>query len=95
MIMFASVVTIAMLIALACAGYRLNMYLYTRGALGVHARQMSSLERESHSMRRKHEASLVQVRDYGLHYARTGILLFVILVTTLLLVLVALISSVL
>jgi hypothetical protein len=94
MTMFASLVTIAILIASIYAGYRFSMYLHACGALGANARRMSTFERESVSPRRKRDSSLVQVSDYGLRYARTGILIFAILVSAILMIVVALISSV-
>ncbi len=94
MAMLTFLVTIAVLIALICAGYRFNMRLYANGALGGNPRGMSAVGEESYPVRRNHDASLVQVRDYGWHYARTGILVLAVLVAVIVLILIVLISSV-
>ena len=88
-------VTIAVLIASIYAGHRFNMYLYARGAVGGHTREIASVGEESYAVRRSHEASLIQVQDYGLHYARTGILIFAAIALLLVVSIVILIISVL
>ena len=95
MAMLTSLVTIAALIASIYAGHRFNMYLYARGAVGGHAREISSVGEESYAVHRSHEASLIQVRDYGLQYARTGILVFAAIALLLVMGIVILIISVL
>ena len=95
MAMLTFLVTIAVLIASICAGYRFNMRLYANGALGENPRGMSTAGDESYPVLRNRDASLVRVRDYGLHYARTGILVLAVLVAVIVLILIALISSVL
>jgi hypothetical protein len=95
MAMLISLLTIAVLIVSMYAGHRFNMRLYAHGALGGHAGKMQSIERESYAVRRDRDASLVRVRDYGLHYARTGILIVAVLMLVLVFSVVILISSVL
>lgn len=95
MAMLISLTTIATLIASMYAGHRFNMYLYARGAVGGRARRLQPVARESHAVRQSGDGSLLQVRDYGLHYARTGILIFAIVVLVLVFGVVILISSVL
>ncbi|HEY3993496.1 MAG TPA: hypothetical protein VGM01_11535 [Ktedonobacteraceae bacterium] len=95
MAMLTFLVTIAVLIASIYAGHRFNMYLYARGAVGGHARGMASVEEESYTVSNSNEASLIQVRDYGLQYARTGILIFAAIALLLVMGIVILIISVL
>ena len=92
MAMLLALLTILMLFASMYAGHRFNMYLYARGAVGRHRQHMM---RESHALRQVREGSLVQVRDYGLSYARTGILIFAIVLLALVFSVVILIASVL
>jgi hypothetical protein len=77
------------------AGHRFNMYLYARGVVGGHARSMQSIVEESQIVHQSQDGALIQVRDYGLHYARLGILIFAIVTIVLVLGIVILISSVL
>jgi hypothetical protein len=93
MSMFASLITLAGLIAAMYAGYRFNMYLYARGALGARPRVLPAAE-EGRIIRDRDDASLIEVRDYGLRYARTGILVVAIVLALLLLITVALVSSI-
>lgn len=93
MALFTFLVTMAVLVALICAGYRFNMRLYSRGALGAHSRRVYEVER-ARSAHRSHDASLIQVRDYGLHLARAGVVIFAVLVVIIVVGLVVLISSV-
>lgn len=81
MAMVTFLVTAAVLSAFIIIGYRLNMYLYTRGAIGGYGRsgQMEGDDDVSY-VRRVQEASLVKVRDYGLSYARTGILVLALVI---------------
>lgn len=96
MAMLTSLLTIVMLIAAIYAGHRFNMYLYARGAVGGHARRIhQSVSEESYTAGQSHATSLIQVRDYGLHYARTGILVFAAIALLLVFSIVILIVSVL
>lgn len=56
------------------AGYRFNMYLYAQGALGARSHQMQSVGVESFSARPMQDVAM-EVRDYGLRYARVGLLI--------------------
>lgn len=94
MALFTFLVTMAVLAALICAGYRFNMRLYARGALGAHPRRMVYEVEESRSAHRSREASLIQVRDYGLHLARAGVVVVAVLVLIVVVGLVVLVSSV-
>lgn len=72
--------TIAVLGILIFAGCRLNMYLYTRGVVGANSRTIRQMQSvESFSM---YEGDF-QGRDYGLRYARTGILMIAAVITVL------------
>ena len=55
------------------AGYRFNMYLYAQGALGASSRQMQSIGVESFPVQPMRDVAM-EVRDYGLRYARVGLL---------------------
>ena len=85
---FASLVAIALILAAMCGGYRYSMHLYMCGALKGRTRHLSTPARD------EDEASLIQVRDYGLRYARTGILVLAILLVALVLIMMALITSI-
>lgn len=61
------------------AGYRLNMYLFTRGAVGASLHQVQPAGGPAHSSR----GVPVVERDYGLRYARTGILILALVVALL------------
>jgi hypothetical protein len=91
--MLASVVALAMVIAAVCGGYRYSLHLYASGALREQAHHMSSAKK-SRLIRNSDEASLIQVRDYGLRYARTGILIVAIVLAALVLITMALITTV-
>ena len=56
------------------AGYRLNMYLFTRGAVGASLHQVQPAGGAVHPAR----GVPVVERDYGLRYARTGILILAV-----------------
>lgn len=55
-------------------GYRFNMYLYAQGALGASSNQMQSVGVESFPVRPMQDVAM-EVRDYGLRYARVGLLI--------------------
>ena len=65
--------TMIVLGMLSFVGYRINMYLYTQGAVRVGARTLQSIVVDM-PMQPVYEAGLKE-QDYGLRYARTGILL--------------------
>jgi hypothetical protein len=90
---FASLVAIALILAAMCGGYRYSMHLYMCGALKGRTRHLSTPARVRLA-RDEDEASLIQVRDYGLRYARTGILVLAILLAALVLIMMALITSI-
>lgn len=91
MAMLTFLLTVAVLGIASCAGYRLNMYLYASGALGKRARRMQLAEAEAYPMSQPQDVPL----DYGLHYVRTGFLMFVILISVIVVGLIALLVSVL
>jgi hypothetical protein len=72
--MGAFLLTVAVLSALIFAGYRLNMYLYAQGAVGASSRQLQPVGAESLPFRPVHAAQMEE-RDYGLRYARVGLLI--------------------
>lgn len=94
MAMLTFLVTITVIVVSICAGHRFTMSLYARKAIGVHARQVSSAGKEAYSVSRSRDASLARVQDYGLHYARTGFLIFAVLMAIIVLGLIALISAI-
>lgn len=55
------------------AGYRFNMYLYAQGALGARSNQLQSVGVESFPAHPMQDVAM-EVRDYGLRYARVGLL---------------------
>lgn len=74
--------TTAVIMASMVIGYRLNMYLYVRGAVGGKDRTLNSLQPvivESFPTQPVREV-VMRERDYGLRYARVGILIIVALV---------------
>ncbi len=95
MAMLTFLVTIVVLSAFIYAGHRFNMYLYARGALGANSRRMEPAGRESYPARQSRAEALIEVRDYGLHYARTGILIFAVLTLLLVMTVMVVVSSVL
>lgn len=77
--------TVAVLSALIVAGYRLNMYLYAQGAVGGNTRAIGSMQSvvvESFPMQPVREA-ILRERDYGLRYARVGLLMIAVLLIAL------------
>lgn len=70
--MVAFLLTIGVISALVCTGYRLNLYLYTRGAMGATSHPIQPIVAEFHA-RAVREGEMGE-RDYGLRYARTGLL---------------------
>jgi hypothetical protein len=82
--MIAFLLTMTVLGALIFAGYRSSKYLYLRGAMEVNSDSAQSIAVESFSVRPVRAAEMEE-RDYGLRYARVG--LIVIGIVMLLLVL--------
>lgn len=68
--------TVVVLSALIIAGYCLNMYLYTRGAVGFGTRALRRIRSTQDDLQTVYDIDQ-QERDYGLRYARIGILLIV------------------
>lgn len=66
--------TLTVLGASIYAGYRLNMYLFTRGAVGASLHQVQFAGEESSPVRPPRNGAMVE-RDYSVRYARTGILI--------------------
>ncbi len=96
MAMLIFLVTLTVLIASIYAGYRFNMHLYAHGVLGDHSRKMAyEVEESSSTVLSSRDNALPRVRDYGLQYARTGILVFAIMVVGIIVCLMALISAIL
>lgn len=92
--------TVALLGVAICAGHRLNMYLYASGALGGREHRMRLAETQEYALAAETETyPLSQPQDvpldYGLHYVRTGFLMFVILTSAIVVGLIALIVAVL
>lgn len=71
--MAAFLLTVAVLSTLIFAGYRLNMYLYAQGAVGD-IRHLQTAGTESLPFRPVRAAQMEE-RDYGLRYARVGLLI--------------------
>lgn len=90
--MGAFLLTVVVLGLLIFAGYRLTLYLYSRGAVGVSSRQMQSVAREPSFIRPVRDVVLEGSR-YGVHYARVGILMTAIVIIALMVVLVAVLAS--
>ena len=72
--MGAFLLTVAVLSMLIFAGYRLNRYLYTQGAVGSSRRHLQTVGEESLPFRPVRAAQMEE-RDYGLRYARMGLLI--------------------
>jgi hypothetical protein len=66
--------SVVVLSALIFAGYRFSMYLYAQGALGAGSHRMESIGVESFPVQPMHDV-VMEVRDYGLRYARVGLLI--------------------
>lgn len=81
--MIAFLLTVIIIGSLMYTGYRLTIYLYTCGAMEVTASQVQPVVGESFGIRPLREAEMEE-RDYGLRYARVGLLI----IATFLLVLV-------
>jgi hypothetical protein len=89
--------TVAVLSAFIIVGYSLNMYLYARGVTGISARalrQMSSLRDEPFLLEPVYIVGQRE-RDYGLRYARVGILLIASILVALVVGLMVALSAVL
>jgi hypothetical protein len=92
--MFAFLLTVIVLSVLIFTGYRLNMYLYAQGVVGGSSRQMQSVGGESFLVRPVRAAEMEE-RDYGLRYARVGLLILASFLVVLVIGLIAVIFSVL
>lgn len=86
MAMLTFLLTITVCSVLIFVGYRVSMFLYMHGAVGVSPHQMS---KEAYSLREARDASLIRVRDYSLRY---GLLIFAVLMLVIVIGLVVLIS---
>jgi hypothetical protein len=89
--------TVVVLSAFIIAGYRLSMYLYARGVVGINPRaeqHMQSVRDDLPIMQAMYEMDQ-QERHYGLRYARVGILLIAGIVVALLISLIIALSAVL
>jgi hypothetical protein len=95
MAMLTFLVTIVVLSASIYAGYRFNMYLYAHRALGANSRRMAPGRRASYPARQPRNDALIEMQDYGLRYARTGILIFAVLTLLLVMTVMVVVSSVL
>jgi hypothetical protein len=71
--MVAFLLTVVVIGALIYTGYRLNIYLYTCGAMEVTANQMQPVVGETFGIRPLRAVEMEE-RDYGLRYARVGLL---------------------
>lgn len=93
--MFAFLLTVVVLSVLIVTGYRVNMYLYAQGAVGGSSRQtqLVEIEDEFFSVRPLRDVEMEE-RDYGLRYARVGLLLIALLMVVLVVGLAAAIFSV-
>ncbi|MEO7020558.1 MAG: hypothetical protein ABI234_10445 [Ktedonobacteraceae bacterium] len=83
--------TVVVLSAFIIAGYCLSMYLYTRGVVGAN---MQSVKDEPLLMQSVSEMDQRE-RDYGLRYARAGILLIAGILVALVVSLIVALSPVL
>lgn len=83
--------TVAVLSALIAGGYSLNMYLFTQGSAGVRARALRRV-RYLKSEPDVYDGGRWE-KDYGLRYARTGILLIVGILLAMMLALAAALSA--
>ncbi len=91
--MLAFLSTVIVLGALIFVGYCLNMYLYSQGAVGVSSRQMEYAVVESAPIGPMRDVA-TEERDYGLRYARVGLLIVACFAVLLVFSLVAVILSV-
>lgn len=74
--MIAFLLTVLVIGALMYAGYRLTIYLYTCGAMDISTNQVQPVVGESFGIRPLRSVEMEE-RDYGLRYARVGILIIV------------------
>jgi hypothetical protein len=81
--MVAFLLTVVVIGALMYTGYRLNIYLYTCGAMGVAADRVQPVAGEF-SVRPLREVEMEE-RDYGLRYARMGLLVIAVFLVLLVL----------
>ena len=89
--------TVAVLSAFIFVGYALNMYLYAQGVIRVRSRafrQMSSFRSEALPVQSAYEMEHREM-DYGLRYARVGILLILGIVAFLMISLIVALSAML
>src|SRR5579875_532344 len=92
--MFALLSTLIVLGALSFFGYRVTMYLYSQGVVGVGSRQVQYAEADFSLVQPAREVALEE-RDYGLRYARVGLLVIASIVVILVVSVIAMISVVL
>lgn len=92
--MFAFLSTVIVLGGLIFVGYRVNMYLYSRGAVGIGSRQVQYAGADFSPIQPAREVALEE-RDYGLRYARVGLLVVASIVVVLVLSVIAMIFVVL
>jgi hypothetical protein len=71
--MIAFLLTVVIIGTLIYVGYRLNIYLYTCGAMGVTGHQMQPAVGETFGIRPLRAVEMEE-RDYGLRYARIGLM---------------------
>ncbi|HLG78640.1 MAG TPA: hypothetical protein VKX46_19665 [Ktedonobacteraceae bacterium] len=91
--MIAFLLTAVVIGALMYRGYRFSMGLYARGAMEASSSQVQSVGGETFAVRPLREVEMEE-RDYGLRYARVGLLIMAIFMVILVLGLVAAIFSV-
>jgi hypothetical protein len=91
--MVAFLLTVVVIGALIYSGYRFSMGLYARGAMEVSSSQAQSAGGETFAVRPLRDVEMEE-RDYGLRYARVGLLIIAIFMVMLVLGLVAAIFSV-
>lgn len=91
--MVAFLLTVVVIGALIYSGYRFSMSLYTRGAMEVNSSQVQSVGGETFAVRPLRDVEMEE-RDYGLRYARVGLLIIAVFMVMLVLGLVAAIFSV-
>lgn len=91
--MVAFLLTVVVIGALIYSGYRFSMNLYTRGAVEFSSSQVQPVVGEPFAVRPLRDVEMEE-RDYGLRYARVGILIIAVFMIMLIIVLVATIFAV-
>jgi len=91
--MVAFLLTGIVISTLIYGGYRFSMNLYTRGAVDLSSSQVQPFVGESFAVRPLRDVEMEE-RDYGLRYARVGLLIIAVFMIMLVLGLVAAIFSV-